>query len=491
MKNVSTELKVGIFAIIVIIILSYMTFKVGRMTFMWEKGYRLYAEFDDISGMDEKSRIKVAGVDAGIVDKIALEDGKAKLTLLLNPGIKIYKNAKLSLKMSGLLGDRYLALTTGTPDQPLLKSGDTITNVKHAADFDVLANELTSAATYISDLAGSLQGVFGEKERQSLTEAIHNLKALTQNLKEISVENKEPLHRIIVRIEKFSDVLADKGPGLVDDMSRAARTLGDKGPKLIDDLGKLASDLKEVIEENRYAFKDSMENIRTVSKSASNIAQRIESGEGTLGKLVKEDNFYNSLNKISEQAGKSLDVVGGLRTFMDFHTEYNTSESDWKGYFDITLQPRKDKYYILGVVTDPRGTVETTDRIINGVKINEDEIKSKMEFSAQFAKRYEDMALRIGLVENTFGFGADYFFNDDKGRVRFDMWDFSAKEAEANKSHAKIGVDYRIFKHVFVSSGIDNLLNSNRRGIYIGGGLKFEDEDFKYLFGRMPSLSLP
>ena len=50
MKNVSTELKVGIFAIIVIIILSYMTFKVGRMTFMWEKGLKLYAVFDDISG---------------------------------------------------------------------------------------------------------------------------------------------------------------------------------------------------------------------------------------------------------------------------------------------------------------------------------------------------------------------------------------------------------------------------------------------------------
>jgi phospholipid/cholesterol/gamma-HCH transport system substrate-binding protein len=116
---------------------------------------------------------------------------------------------------------------------------------------------------------------------------------------------------------------------------------------------------------------------------------------------------------------------------------------------------------------------------------------ASLNFQPQFAKRFEDLALRIGLVENTFGFGADYFFNDDKGRVRVDMWDFSAKEADADKAHAKIGVDYRIFKYLFVSSGIDNLLNSNRRGIYIGGGLKFEDEDFKYIIGKMPSLSLP
>jgi len=491
MKNVSTELKVGIFAIIVIIILSYMTFKVGRMTFMWEKGLKLYAEFDDISGLDEKSRIKVAGVEAGIVDKIVLENGKAKLTLLLNPDIKIHKNAEVALKMSGLLGDRYLALSTGTPDQPLLKSGDTITNVRHAADIDMLANQLTSAATYISDLTGSLKDVFGDEEKAALTESIHNLRTITQNLKEISTENKVPLHKVIVQLDTFTEALAEKGPGFMDDMSRTAKILGEKGPQLIDDLSKLASNLKEVVGENRENFKQSMENIREVSKSASNIAKKIESGQGTLGKLVKEDTFYNSITKISEEAGKSVDFVGRLRTFMDFHTDYSTGDADWKGYFDLTLQPNKDKYYVLGLVTDPKGTVDTTTKIINGYKRVEEETTSRLEFSAQFARRFDDVALRIGMLENTFGLGADYFFNSDKGRVRFDMWDFSAKEAEADKSHVKIGVDYRIFKYLFVSSGVDNLLNSSRRGIYIGGGLKFEDEDFKYLLGKMPTPSLP
>ena len=490
MKNVTTELKVGIFAIIVIMLLSYMTFKVGRMTFMWEKGFKLYTEFNDISGLDEKSRIKVAGVEAGIVDKIVLDNGKAKLTLLLNPDIKLHKNATVSLKMSGLLGDRYLALSTGTPDQPLLKSGDTITNVIHAADIDMLAHELTSAATNIGELTESIKGVFGDKEREALSESIINLRTLTQNLKEISKDNKVPVHNVIVQLDKFTEALAEKGPGFMDDMSRTAKTLGDKGPKLIDDLDKLASDLKEVVGENRYTFKESMENIRAASRSASIIAKKIESGEGTLGKLVQEDKFYNSINKISDEAGKSVDFVGRLRTFMDFHTEYNTSEADWKGYFDLTLQPDKNKYYVLGIVTDPKGTVETTDRVINGVKTTEEETTSKMEFSAQFARRFDDFALRIGMIENTFGLGADYFFDNDKGRVRFDMWDFNAKEAEAEKSHAKIGVDYRIFKYIFISSGIDNLLNSSRRGMYIGGGLKFEDEDFKYLLGKMPSPSL-
>ncbi|MBI5057899.1 MAG: MCE family protein [Nitrospirae bacterium] len=488
MKNVSAELKVGIFAITVIIILSYMTFKVGRMPFMWEKGYKLYAEFDDASGLDERSRVKLAGVDVGIIEKIDLADGKARLTLIINPDVKLYKNTRASLKMSGLLGDKYLALSRGTPDQPLLRSGDTITDVTRAADIEELAKKMTSAASDISALATSLKDVFGEKEKQTFTETLNNLRDITRDVKQITKENKDSLRKIIAQLEVFTKALSEKGPGFVDDMSRVGKNLGDKGPKLLDDMSKLVNDLKEVVEENRYAFKESMENLRTGSKSVTEIARKIESGEGTLGKLVKDEKLYNSLSKVSDEVGKSLDVASGMRTFLDFHTEYNTGEAEWKGYFDLTLQPKKDKYYILGVVADPKGSVETTDKIINGVETTEEETKSKIEFSAQYAQRFEDLALRIGMTENTFGFGADYFFNKDLGRAKFDIWDLSAKEADAKRAHARVGIDYRMFKYIFISTGIDNLLNSSRRGIYVGGGLKFEDEDFKYLLGRMPAL---
>jgi phospholipid/cholesterol/gamma-HCH transport system substrate-binding protein len=490
MKNVSTELKVGLFAIIVIVVLSYMTFKVGGLPMIWEKGYRLYAEFDDVSGLDEQSRIKIAGVEAGILEKIRLENGKAKLTLLVQPDVKVYRNAVVSLRMSGLLGDRYLALTAGTPDQPLLKNGDTITETLPAADIDILANRLTSAAANISDLTRNIQDAFGETERESIREAIHNLKAVTLNLKEISAENRVPLRNVIAQLETFTGALEAKGPGVIDDISNVARNLNDKGPEFIDNLNKAAKELKEVIEENRYAFKESMGNIQSVSKSADNIAHKIERGEGTLGKLMTDNTLYNSLTSVSGKVEKSLDFVGRLRTYLDFHSEYNTGESEWKGYFDLTLRPRDDKYYILGIVTDPLGSVKTTETTINGVTETKDEVESRIEFTAQFAKRFDNVALRIGLMENTFGLGADYFFNDENGRMKFDVWDFSAKEAGADDAHARVGLDYRLFKFFFVSGGVDNILNANRRGVYVGGGLKFEDEDLKYLLGSTPNISV-
>lgn len=491
MKNSSTELKVGIFAIIVIIFLTYMTFKVGSLPLIWEKGYRLHVEFDDISGLDEQSRVKIAGVEAGVVEKISLEDGKAMVTLLMNPNVKIYKDAAVSLRMSGLLGDKYLAVSTGSPDQPVLKSGESITRSVPAADIDILANQLASAATYLSELTRNLNDMFGESEKEALKAAIQDLRVVTKNLKDISSTNKEPLNRVIAQLDEFTEALSDKGPGFMDDISKIARHLGEKGPELIDNLNQVASDMREVIGENKYAFKEGIENFRDASRSATVVAQKLEKGEGTIGKLMKEDELYDSLNKFSKEAGKSLDVVSRLRTFMDFHTEYNLETEQWKGFFNLTLKPQDAKYYILGVVSDPEGSVETTETTVNGVTTTEEEVKTKIEFSAQFAKRFEDFTLRIGLIENTFGFGTDYFFNDDAGRLKLDIWDFSAKEAGSDEAHARIGLDYNIFKYIFVSAGVDNILNSDRRGIYVGGGVRFEDEDFKYLFGTSPGLSLP
>lgn len=491
MKNSSTELKVGIFAIIVIIFLTYMTFKVGSLPLIWEKGYRLHVQFNDISGLDEQSRVKIAGVEAGVVEKIILEDGKAMVTLLINPNVKIYRDAKASLKMSGLLGDKYLAVSPGSPEQPVLKSGETITMTVPAADIDVLANQLSSAATYLSDLTRNLNDMFGETEKEALKAAIQDLRVVTGNLRDISTANKEPLRRVMAQLDKFTEALSDKGPGFMDDISKIAKHLGEKGPELIDNLNQVARDMREVIGDNKYAFKESMENIRSASESAKVVARKLEKGEGTLGKLMQDGELYDSLQKVSDEAGKSLDVIGRLRTFMDFHTEFNTDTEQWKGFFNLTLQPKKDKYYILGVVADPEGSVETREITVDGVTTTVEEVETEIEFTAQFAKRFEDFTMRIGLIENTFGFGTDYFFNEDAGRLKLDVWDLGADEVGSDEAHMKIGLDYSFFKFIFISAGVDNILNSDRRGIYVGGGVKFEDEDFKYLFGTAPGLSLP
>ncbi|MBI4842819.1 MAG: MCE family protein [Nitrospirae bacterium] len=491
MKNFSSELKVGIFAIIVIFILSYMTLKVGILSNILEKGYRLHVVFDNISGLDENSRIKIAGVDSGIVKKIELKNGRAELTLLIHPDKDIYQNAKASLRMTGLLGDKYLSISPGTPDAPLLQDGDFITIIDPSADIDLLATELTSAGSNIGTLAGTLGDILQEPEKKAIADAIRNLRDVSEELKEILAENRAPLRDTLANLDDFSKTLGERGPGLIESLERIAAKLDEKAPGLVDELRSLAADLKSVIGDNRNNLQQSVENIKDLSESANRIAERLEKGEGTIGKLLKEPELYDSLNKVASGAGKAIDVADKLRTFMDFRADYSVRGSDWKGYFDLTIKPRDDKYYILGVVKDPNGSVDTTVTTIDGDISTKEEVESKYEFSAQFAKRFGDTALRIGMLESTLGFGSDYYFNNDAGRVRFDIWDFNADEVNAERAHAKIGVDYRFLKYAFISGGIDNFFNKDLVGAYVGGGFMFEDEDFKYIFGKSPNLSLP
>lgn len=488
MKGLSTELKVGAFALVILAILTFMTFKVGGFEWVKKKGYILYTEFENVGGLDEKTRVKVAGVDAGIIEKIELKGGKARLTVIANRDVVLYSDASVGIKSTGLLGDKYLEIKTGSK-KPALKDGDTIKNVVEVVDIDDMVRNLSDVSGNISNLASALNESLGTPEgKKALKESILNLEDITAGLKEtISVNDKKmrtTLDNINNLITSINDLVEkNKEPltatvGNIKDFSASLKT---DGPELVANLNKASKELKAMVEENRPSIKNATESIDTISK-------KIAQGEGSLGKLVKDDRLYESMNKAAEGVNKTISAVERFRTFITFQTEYLTKPKDGKGYFYVTLQPRPDKYYIIGVVSDPVGSVKTTTTTTDGNTVTEEKIEKKIEFTAQFAKRFKDIALRIGLTENTFGAGGDYFFMSDKAKLSLDVWDFSRDEEGAKNPHAKVGVDYFIFKNVFLSAGADNILNKKRRGVYAGAGLRFEDEDFKYLFGTIPKI---
>lgn len=511
MRGLSIELKVGFFAVIVIVILSFMTFKVGGIEWLRKKeGYIVHVYFKNIAGLDEKTKVKVAGVDAGVIEKIELEGARAKLTLRIDRAVKINSDGLASIKAVGLLGDKYLEIKPGAT-QPVLNNGDTIKDVIEIVDLDDMIRNLTNVSGNINTLATSLNEAFGTKEaKRSLKDSIKNLREITENLNQAILVNDEKLGVVLDNIETLVVSLKNlieknKEPitTAVANMKDFSVSLKSDGPELIKNLNMATKELKAMVEENKPIIKSTVESvkamveenrptIKSVTQSIDNIAKKIERGEGSLGKLVKDDRLYESINKAAEGVDRTISAVDRFRTFITFQTEYLTEPKDGKGYFYVTLQPRPDKYYIVGVVQDPVGRVTTKETITTGptgtTRVKEEEIKKKIEFTAQFAKRFKDLALRIGLTENTFGAGGDYFFHNDRGRVTADVWDFSNDEENSKKPRVRAGIDYFIFKHIFLNAGIDNILNKKWRGGYAGIGLKFEDEDFKYLFGTIPKI---
>ena len=112
--------------------------------------------------------------------------------------------------------------------------------------------------------------------------------------------------------------------------------------------------------------------------------------------------------------------------------------------------------------------------------------EDKFKFSIEFAKRWSNLALRLGLIESTGGVGADYFAFDDRIKFSVDSWNFNSKEPGNLNTHVKATVGVGLGKTVFVNAGYDNILNSHRASGFVGLGLRFDDEDLKYLLGSVP-----
>jgi phospholipid/cholesterol/gamma-HCH transport system substrate-binding protein len=107
----------------------------------------------------------------------------------------------------------------------------------------------------------------------------------------------------------------------------------------------------------------------------------------------------------------------------------------------------------------------------------------KIKFSVEYFRRFGDLGLRGGLIENSFGVGADYFLDQPGLQFSLDLWDFNSDDPLNENVHAKATARYRFLKYLYVQGGYDNPFNRQLDTAFVGGGLSFDDEDLKYLIG--------
>jgi len=142
MKNINTELIIGLFMIAGFLAFGYLSLQMGEFSiFDLEKNYSLEAEFDNVSGLKVGAAIETAGVGIGKVARVGLgEQSQAKVTLLINQDIKITSDAIASIRTQGLIGDKYIKIIQGA-DEEMLKEGDSIFDTESSIDFEELVSK--------------------------------------------------------------------------------------------------------------------------------------------------------------------------------------------------------------------------------------------------------------------------------------------------------------------------------------------------------------
>lgn len=132
---------VGIFVLVGLVCVAYLTIKLGRMELFEEKGFELNARFNSVSGLRVGADVEMAGVPVGRVAAITLDDDsmqrQALVRMVLDRDLKLSTDTIASIKTSGLIGDKYVNLQPGGLDD-VLASGDMLEETESAVDLESL-----------------------------------------------------------------------------------------------------------------------------------------------------------------------------------------------------------------------------------------------------------------------------------------------------------------------------------------------------------------
>ncbi len=285
-KGFGPEVKVGIFVLIGLIVLAYMSIRLGKIDLGKEDGYHVSAVFDSISGLVKDSPVEMAGIEIGRVKDVILKDGQAKVDMVISPQVKIKKDAQAMVRTKGVLGDKFIEIMQGKEEAYIPPEG-TIAKTVSAADLDQLLVKVEPALDDIQSVAVGLNEFVGDKKNQT------NFKALIADLRDVSASFKSI----------SGDVEAGKGTlgKLVKD-----DTLYNKAEKTVSTLEETVGTLSEVTQkvERGEGTLGKLVNDETLYNKAKdtvdtfhNVAQKVDKGEGTLGKLVNDPSLYDETKK--------------------------------------------------------------------------------------------------------------------------------------------------------------------------------------------------
>lgn len=140
MGKAKLEFVVGVFVLVGIACLAYLSIKLGKLELIGGNVYEVVAQFNSASGLKPGSAIEIAGVEVGRVRAITLDEDRAAVTLAVNNNVKLYTDTIASIKTRGIIGEKFLALSPGGGGDPL-KPGDTIRDTESGLDLEELVSQ--------------------------------------------------------------------------------------------------------------------------------------------------------------------------------------------------------------------------------------------------------------------------------------------------------------------------------------------------------------
>jgi phospholipid/cholesterol/gamma-HCH transport system substrate-binding protein len=425
------QLKLGIFVFLGSIAIAVSVIAAG--SFSLKRTYSVYAKFDNISGVTKKAKVKIAGVDVGVLRAVSLEDSQANLKLSIDKNVKLYRNGVARIVSMGVIGTKYIEISPGDLNSGELKEGDYIFTEASSSLELMLKNISTRADKAINNEE------YGDM-MENLADAIYSLKDVMQNL---DLENKN-ISEIINNLNKFS------------------------------------RDFAAISSENRDDLRAVVVRIRNVSEKLDSLIDRISGGNGMVSTLINDEQISKDLKETfacAKETAKGLkDTIGRsnkLQLSWDYAGRYDMKDKKFRSDIGISIMPSHNKFYYVGVsnATD-HSTVE------NSEKDNINKLDALLGFRAEKSEAYG------GVIRGKAGVGFGYSFLDPiwaefrRIKAHLNVYNFGR---EKHGPVVDVGVRVGIVEWIYVGIALEDAAYKTAVTPYIK--LEIDDKDLAALLG--------
>lgn len=504
----SSAAKIGVFMLVVLAILAFFILRIEDIRIGRGESKTVTAVVDSAAGLNKGSDVRVAGVPIGKVLGIRLRpDGKAEVSMELDKNVQLHGNAFAKIANLGLLGEKYVEIDPGSSTAPVMTGEHVELRGGQVPSIDDVTAQVSAVAADVKAITESLRGVMaGPRGQQRLEDIAENIRQVTTQMREMLATNRASIDVTLANARIVSEQLRREVPRLADSLDSVARSLGGT-------VGENREDLRQIVENLRSLSAD----LRTTTQNMNAITGQVKSGEGTLGKLVYNDDAHERLtkalsavesgvnelrttlgraNRIQMDLGMKADYYAGLQP-QDPYVESIGGNTRSEVMLRLNPNPERNRFYNIVLADDPRGkrrdkvfeetvtdpaTGRQTTTVTHLVKFDRDFL-----LSAQAGWMLKNFNVRLGIFDNTGGGGIDYAYSN-RIRLTGEVFDLGSKRDP--NPHLRMLGEYVLRREkprtptIFVSGGIDNPLNDT--SFVFGGGIRWRDDDLKYLVGSVP-----
>lgn len=413
----------------------------GNVQF-FSRNHRYFVDFKNVEALPPKAAVKVAGVEIGKVRKVQLVEGRARVTIDIDPDVVVFEDATAQVDSTGIIGTKFIELKPGTPDLAELPSKSTIRGVEGVS---------------LNQMLTKLSSLFESDEKHG--DAVNNFKETMANIRNIT--------------RALNQAMGSHGT----EMEEIVMNVRD----LTASIKVFSAHLEEISTEKKEDFKMAIEKFRGVGEKLDTLLAKINRGEGAIGALLNDKQTEKDVKETVASAKKFLGKFSSIHTYWDYRYRYDFRDDEGRSDVAVKFVPSPGKFYAVGATN--------IGEMPNDEKHTAFERKNRI--TAVMGHDYGPFTGYAGAIRSSGGVGLNFrpFFWLPKLNRRFEITsevsDFSrdrnVKGHHLDSALLNVGAHMAITRWLWVGARAEDLYERTSYQAYMN--IIFRDTDLAYLLG--------